>query len=64
MKHLKAFEQIGEKIQSGTIDPIVVDYCLGHITESEFIDYLESDMLSEGLSDILSGLKEKMIDIF
>lgn len=64
MKYLKHFEQISGRINSGSIDPIVVDYCLGHISESEFIDYLESDILNEGLLDVVKGFKDKLVDIF
>lgn len=64
MKWIKSYEQIiTETKLEGKLDTQVQKFCLNQITESKFIEYLESELTTEGLSEILKSFKEKVIDI-
>lgn len=47
------------------LDQITLDFCDNKIQESEFINYLNSEILNENIiSDFFSGFKQKVVDIF
>lgn len=62
MIYLKTFEQVSKQLKDGKIDTITEKWCLGQITASEFINYLEST--NEGVISWIKDLKEKIVDAF
>jgi len=62
MKYLKTFEQLMS--QKGSINSTIIDWCDDKMNESDFIEYLNQSLINEGLSDLLKGFKEKIVDMF
>lgn len=61
MRYLKTWEQISKNRK---IDSLVSDWCDEVITESQFFNAVDDMLISEGISDVISGLKEKIVDMF
>ena len=66
MGRIKKFESFVTS-QSFTLDETTVNFIEGKISEDKFIEYLDSDVLNEGIVDSLKGFyvkfKEKAFDV-
>lgn len=60
MKWIKTFENYTGC--GGNLDKTTINYCEGKISDEMFLQYL--DTTNEGLSEMLSGFKQKIIDVF
>ena len=67
MKHLKTFESFVLMQQDFKLDKNTVDFIENKITENQFIEYLNTEFLNEGIissiKEFISRFKEKVYDI-
>lgn len=67
MDYLKTFESFSS-FENARLDKTTIKFIDGSITESQFIDYLNTEVYNEGVMDDLKGfvtkLKTKFTDIF
>ena len=54
MDYLKTFESFGS-FENAKEDKTTIDFIDGRITESQFIDYLNTDVFNEGVMDMIKG---------
>ena len=67
MDYLKTFESFSS-FENAKEDKTTIDFIDGKITESQFIDYLNTEVYNEGIMDSIKGfvsnIKNKFIDVF
>jgi hypothetical protein len=66
MEYLKTFESFN--FENGKVDKTTIDFINEKISESEFINYLNNQIINESIIDniknFISKIKDKFIDIF